>query len=50
LLYGRLPTEQEAKVGSAFLAQVTGPGAAADAAWDEYCQILLCANEFIYVD
>jgi hypothetical protein len=25
-------------------------GQKADAAWEAYCQVLLCANEFIYVD
>jgi hypothetical protein len=25
-------------------------GQKADAAWAAYCQVLLCANEFIYVD
>jgi hypothetical protein len=50
LMYGRLPAEQESKVGLDFLAQITKPGVAAEAAWNEYCQILLCANEFIYVD
>ena len=47
LLYGRPPTAEETKVGVRFL---TRRGPATDAAWEEYAQLLLCANEFIYVD
>jgi hypothetical protein len=25
-------------------------GSAPDKVWSEYCQVLLCANEFMYVD
>jgi hypothetical protein len=45
LLYGRPATEEEVKIGLTLL----GP-AANEAAWAEYCQVLLCANEFIYID
>jgi hypothetical protein len=45
LLYGRPPTEEEVKIGLGLL----GP-AANEAGWVEYCQVLLCANEFVYID
>ncbi len=44
LLYGRPATEEEVKVGLALV------GAGGEAAWAEYCQVLLCANEFVYMD
>jgi hypothetical protein len=44
LLYGRSPTAKETQIGLKFL------GSADDRAWTDYCQLLLCANEFIYVD
>jgi hypothetical protein len=46
LLYGRLPSSEEREVGEALLKE----GDEAKQAWLEYCQVLLCANEFIYVD
>jgi hypothetical protein len=46
LLYGRPPVEEEVKIGLDFL----GRGGGSEKAWEEYCQVLLCANEFIYVD
>ncbi len=46
LLYGRPPVDEEVKIGLGFVAR--GGGTAK--AWEEYCQVLLCANEFIYVD
>ncbi|MGI8966448.1 MAG: DUF1553 domain-containing protein, partial [Limisphaerales bacterium] len=53
-LYGRLPIAQEIKIGRATLAQTrleekNKPDSDA-LAWEEYCQVLLCANEFLYVD
>jgi hypothetical protein len=56
LLYGRPPSTEEANIGFSFLAQarsapnVPGNGTKTNIAWEEYCQVLLCANEFIYVD
>ncbi len=44
LLYGRPPSDAEARIGRDF---VKAGGASA---WDDYCHVLLCANEFIYVD
>jgi hypothetical protein len=46
LLYGRPPTAEEVQIGSALLAR---PGTA-ERIWGEYCQVLLCANEFIFID
>jgi hypothetical protein len=60
LLYGREASPEEMKIGLDYLsharrsrsARVAGPGAPdmEMAAWVQYCQILLCANEFLYVD
>ena len=46
LLYGRPPIDEEVKIGLDFL----GRGGGNQKAWKEYCQVLLCANEFVYVD
>jgi hypothetical protein len=46
LLYGRSPTRQEISIGRDFLRRVGG----GEQAWQEYGEVLLCANEFIYVD
>jgi hypothetical protein len=46
LLYARPPTEEEMQIGQDFLSR---EGSSAQA-WEEFCEILLCANEFIYVD
>ena len=48
-LYARPPKPEEKELGL----QVVRDGAAgadAAAAWEQYCQVLLCANEFVYVD
>ncbi len=52
LLYGRPPTHNESQLGGRFLAaaRAKAQGAASRAAWEEYCQALVCANEFIYVE
>jgi hypothetical protein len=42
---GRRPTSSETEIGSQFLADHT----VADA-WYRYCHLLICTNEFIYVD
>jgi hypothetical protein len=47
LLYGRPPKEEEVQIGLDFLQRGGGD---LNRAWQEYCQVLLCANEFIYVD
>jgi hypothetical protein len=46
LLYGRPPSAEEVAVGREFLRHAGG----GEQAWQEYSEILLCANEFIYVD
>ena len=45
LLYARPPSADEERVGLNFLHSQP-----ADSAWFAYCQVLLCANEFVYVD
>jgi hypothetical protein len=40
-LYGRLPSDGELNLGRV---------AAQDSSWADYCHVLLCANEFVYVD
>jgi len=42
-LYSRMPTDRELQIGQASV------GADVDS-WKRYCQVLLCANEFVYVD
>lgn len=59
-LYSRLPSSQEIEIARHLLVQARATIAAdkivppvADrnlAAWREYCQVLLCANEFVFVD
>jgi hypothetical protein len=44
LLYGRPPSYEETRVGLDFLSRTKS----AERGWQEYCQILLCANEFVY--
>ena len=46
LLFGRDPEALEQQIGLNFLKQ----GGVPEKAWEEYSQVLLCANEFIYVD
>jgi hypothetical protein len=41
LLYTREPTPREQALGAAYLA---------GSSWDEYAQVLLAGNEFLYVD
>ncbi len=50
LLYARPPEPEEVAIGLDLLAKVRARSASDDAAWQAYAQILLCANEFIYVD
>jgi hypothetical protein len=46
LLYGRPATEQEVRLGLAFLTQ----GDDRAALWQQYAQVLLAANEMLFVD
>ena len=50
-LYSRPPTPPELELASQVLGQVdASKPEEVLAAWSQYCQILLCANEFMYVD
>ncbi len=49
LLFGRVPTRDEFDIGVAFVKPADGNNSTADA-WQAYCQILLCSNEFMYFD
>jgi hypothetical protein len=48
VLFGRSPTETDAATGKQLLAAATKRDQAT--AWNEYIHVLLCANEFCYVD
>jgi hypothetical protein len=50
LLYGRPPRSEEIEVGQLFLTCAGGAGRASKAVWVDYAHVLLCSNEFIYVD
>jgi mono/diheme cytochrome c family protein len=51
LLYGRLATEREVQLGLEFLtAPEDDSSKAVLSRWEQYAQVLLGANEFIYVD
>jgi hypothetical protein len=48
LLYGRLPNEIETQMAARFVAAKSPPGDGPDR-WQQYCQVLLSANEFMYI-
>jgi hypothetical protein len=56
--FGRPPADAEVGEATAYLAAYTGrvraagksEGDARRAAWQSYCQMLFCSNEFLYVD
>ena len=56
LLYGRPATEREVMIGKAVLSRgreagkLAGGGPKPEEIWEPYCQVLLCSNEFMYVD
>ncbi|NIP95362.1 MAG: DUF1553 domain-containing protein, partial [Akkermansiaceae bacterium] len=58
LAFGRFPSDEERKRAHAFLAAYSATAAAPSksdqevrlAAWQSYCQTLLCANEFMYLE
>jgi len=50
VLYGRPPSDAERVIGEKLLKRFADRGQKTEAAWEAYCQVLLCANEFIYVD
>ncbi len=49
LLYARPATAEEVHIGLSFLQRVRAT-VKDNGAWEQYCHILLCANEFVYVD
>ena len=49
LLYSRPPSKEETRVGLHWLERPHGDSNQKEA-WEDYCQALICANEFIYVD
>jgi len=49
-LYGRPPSEQEIRIGLSVVDAAKPKKEETDKAWLEYCQALLCANEFVYID
>src|SRR5262249_464740 len=51
LLYGRPATERDLNLGMAFLSAPEPPGSSATLGrWEQYTQVLLSANEFMFVD
>jgi hypothetical protein len=50
LLFGRPPSERETQIGLAALARDRESTKAVPLAWKEYCQVLLCTNEYLYID
>jgi mono/diheme cytochrome c family protein len=50
ILYGREATESEVRLGTAFLQEAEDPIAGSPSLWQQYVQILLSANEFIFVN
>ena len=49
LLYARPASIEEIRIGQAFLRR-TRTITKNNGEWEQYCHILLCANEFVYVD
>jgi hypothetical protein len=50
LLYGRPPGDAERAIGLDALRRARAVGDGDEAAWTAYAQVLLCANEFLYID
>ena len=50
LLYARRPTGAEVAIGLELLATMTAAEGSSARAWQAYAQVLLCSNEFLYVD
>jgi hypothetical protein len=47
-LFARPPSAEEIEIGRSFLAQAAARGPAA--AWFDFAHVLLCSNEFVYID
>jgi hypothetical protein len=50
LLYSRPPRPDEKEIGLSFLAGAGSGGPMTERAWIDYSHVLLCGNEFTYVD
>jgi hypothetical protein len=50
LLYARAPAATELQLGEAALVRCEAAQITPDAAWVQYAHVLLCANEFVYID
>lgn len=50
LLYGRPARKDEVRIGLKALAQFRTGSKEKNSEWEQYCQVLVCTNEFIYVD
>jgi hypothetical protein len=55
LLYGREPTEQETRLGLDFIGSATAATGIKDngtklSRWEQYAQVLLASNEFLFID
>jgi hypothetical protein len=48
LLFSRPVRPEEAEIGRAFLTRATRRGS--EAAWIDYVHVLLCSDEFVYID
>jgi hypothetical protein len=50
LLYGRPATDGQVRVAAEFLAAGKPGAPVSDAVWEEYAQVLLASNEFLFID
>jgi hypothetical protein len=50
LLYGRPPTARDTTTMTLFLADAAADAIGAAAAWSAWLRVMLCSNEFVYVD
>ena len=50
LLYARPPTAGEVEAGLASVSPDSSSASTKTDAWNQYCQVVLCANEFVYLD
>lgn len=48
VLFGRAPRAEEIQIGRQLIASAGGP--ANEAAWRDFAHVLLCSNEFVYID
>ncbi len=48
LLYGRLPTERELQTANSYLQSQSSPDGELNR-WQQYCQVLLSSNEFMFI-